>query len=107
MESEVRAQVFLLSGSVGVLVALVVILIVSFVNSTQRQEEIRKHYDEVSAAYEILLDGDKVDADTINVDWYGDPDASSNTLMSLLRSPRDLAKLRVVFRAGARGHSAR
>ncbi len=70
MEGEVKAQVFLLSGIVGVLAALVVILIVSFVNSTRRQEEIRNHYDEVSATYEILLDGDKVDADTINVDWY-------------------------------------
>lgn len=70
MEGEVKAQVFLLSGIIGVLVALVVVLIVSFVNSTQRQEEIRKHYDEVSATYEILIDGNKVDADTINVDWY-------------------------------------
>ncbi len=51
-------------------IILCVIFIVLMVRDSHKRAELREHYDRVSGKYEILLDGIKVDADNINVDWY-------------------------------------
>ncbi len=60
-------------GLVALIIMLAIALLVTTITYRTRnceREETRERWAEIEETYEIFVDGIKVDADNVNVDWY-------------------------------------